>query len=148
MLAKSTTSVGGATLCCLATALFLLHAPATCHGAEITIDVAPSTLNLQSGGEVVTVHTDLAYGQVDVSTVYISGVAIQSWKADNRGYFVAKFSMDDVKTIDGLVIGDYNTLQLVGLTTDGEPFWGEQDVMVIDTGGHNPQTIRGDAAAR
>lgn len=148
MLPKSTTAIGGAALCCLAMTLILFHAPAPCHAAEITIDVAPSTLNLQNGGEVVTVHTDLAYGAVDVSTVYINGVAIDWWKADNRGYFVAKFSMDEVKTLDGLIIGDYNTFQLVGLTTDGEPFWGETEVMVIDEGGNNPRSTREPAVIR
>jgi hypothetical protein len=116
----------------LCAALILFHAPATCHAEEITIDVAPNTLNLQSNGKIVTVHTDIAYGSVDVSSVYINGIAIASWKADNRGNFVAKFSMEEVKQLDGLIIGDYNTLQLVGLTTDGEPFWGEQDIMVIE----------------
>jgi hypothetical protein len=112
--------------------LLLFHAPTTCYANEITIDVAPNTLNLQSDGKVVTVHTDIAYSAVDVTSVYINGIAIASWKADNRGNFVAKFSMDDVKHLDGLIIDDYNTLQLVGLNTDGEPFWGEQDIMVID----------------
>ena len=40
--------------------------------------------------------------------------------------------MDEVKSLDGLAIGDYNLIQLVGLTTDGEPFVGEQDIKVID----------------
>jgi hypothetical protein len=118
----------------LCAALLVLSSPATCSAEEITIDVAPNTLNLQSEGKVVTVHTDIAYWAVDVSSVYINGVAIASWKADNRGNFVAKFSMDEVKNLDGLIIDGYNTLQLVGLTTDGEPFWGEQDILVIDEG--------------
>jgi hypothetical protein len=132
MTAKPTKAAGPLTFLVLIVALSLFHAPATCYGAEITIDVAPNTLNLQSEGKVVTVHTDIAYGSVDVTSVYINGVAIASWKADNRGNFVAKFSMDDVKSLDGLIIDGYNILQLVGLTTDGEPFSGEQDIMVID----------------
>jgi|GEM_PF-402757 len=140
MLPSSTKSLGKAALCGLAVMLAVLCAPAPCHAGEITVDVAPSTLNLQNDGQVVTAHTDIAYGAVDVSTVYINGVAIDWWKADNRGYFVAKFSMDEVKTLDGLVIGDYNTFQLVGLTTDGEPFWGETEVMVIDEGANTPRS--------
>jgi hypothetical protein len=81
---------------------------------------------------VVTVRTDIAYWAVEVSSVYLNGVAIASWKADNRGNFVAKFSMDEVKSLDGLVIDGYNTLTLVGLTFDDVAFSGEQDVMVID----------------
>jgi hypothetical protein len=122
----------------LCVALFLFNAPATCYGEDITIDVAPNTLNLQSEGKVVTVHTDIAYWVVDVSSVYINGIAIASWKADNRGNFVAKFSMDEVKNLDGLIIDGYNTLQLVGLTTGGEPFWGELDILVIDEGSSGP----------
>jgi hypothetical protein len=119
---------------CLCLALALLVAPASFADEEISIDVAPNTLNLESEGKVVTVHTDIAYWEVDVSSVYINGIAIASWKADNRGNFVAKFSMDEVKRLDGLIIDGYNTLQLVGLTTEGEPFWGEQAILVIEEG--------------
>ena len=66
--------------------------------------------------------------------MYLSDVAISSWKADDRGYFVAKFRMDEVKTIDGLVINDDNTFRFVALTKSGVPIWGEADVMVIDRG--------------
>ena len=117
---------------CFVFSSLLLFSPATTYSQETTIDIAPNVLNIQSNGSVVTIHTDIAYYFVDVYTVYLNGIAIQSWKADNRGNFVAKFSMDDVKSLAGLIIGDYNTLQIVGLTTDGEPFVGEQDVKVID----------------
>ena len=66
------------------------------------------------------------------ASVYLNGVPIQYWKADARGNFVAKFSMDDVKALEGLMIDDYNSLVLVGYTSDGEAFIGEQDIMVID----------------
>ena len=101
---------------------------------EITIDVAPATLNLRSCGKVVTVHTDVLYDDVDVATIYLAGVAIDSWKADDRGYFVAKFVSDDVKTIEGLVIGGPNEFKLVGLDVYDTPFWGEQEVTVIERG--------------
>jgi hypothetical protein len=104
------------------------------YGEEVavTIDIAPATLNLESNGAVVTVHTDISYYIVDFSSVYLNGVLIKSWKADDCGYFVAKFLMDQIKTLDGLVIGDYNTLQLVGVTTDGDPFVGTDEIKVID----------------
>ena len=103
-----------------------------CLGFEIAIDVSPQTLNIQSEGVVVTAHTNIAYGVVDVYSVFLNGVHIQSWKADNRGNFVAKFSMEEVKTLDGLVIGGYNELQLVGMTLDHESFSGTAEIMVID----------------
>ena len=116
--------------CALLSAGLLLH-PASAYSFDSEIRIAPNVLNIQSEGTVVTVHTDISYYAVDVYTVYLNGIAISSWKADNRGNFVAKFSMDEVKMLDGLVTGDYNTLQIVGLTLDGEPFVGEQDIMVI-----------------
>ena len=111
--------------------LFLLS-PSHSYGFEAIIDISPNVLNIESQGTVVTVHTDIAYSSVDVSTVFLNDEPINSWKADNRGNFVAKFLMDEIKTLDGLVIGDDNTLKLVGLTTNNEAFWGEQDIKVID----------------
>jgi len=112
----------------------LFHIPVLSYGEEIdvAIDISPATLNIQSCGTVVTVHTDISYSAVAFTTVYLNGVAIKSWKADDCGYFVAKFSMDEIKMLDGLIIGDYNTLTLLGLTTDGEPFVGTNDIRVID----------------
>jgi len=130
---KNAPSVGRHKLWALGLAIVVLAAPGICSAEEITIEVAPATLNLQSNGNVVTVHTDVSYGDVDVAAVFLEGVLISSWKADDRGYFVAKFLIDEIKTIDGLVIGDYNTLQFVALTTYGEVS-GAADVMVIDSG--------------
>lgn len=110
------------------------HMPMSSYGEEINtaIDIAPATLNIQSGGVVVTVHTDIPYDDVDFLTVYLNGVAIKSWKNDDCGFFVAKFAMDEIKTLDGLIIGDYNTLTLVGVTVDGDPFVGTDKIKVID----------------
>ncbi len=101
------------------------------EGFEITIDVAPNVLNLQNQGQVVTVHTDIAYSTVQASTVYMNDVAISSWKSDLRGNFVAKFLMEEIKDLP-LVIDDYNTLTFIGITTSGESFYGSQDILVID----------------
>ena len=111
---------------------FVLLAAQASYGLEAEIEIAPTVLNIQSAGTVVTVHTDISYWLVDVYTVYLNGIGIESWKADNRGNFVAKFSMDEVKHLDGLIVGASNTLLIVGLTTDGEPFVGEQEIRVID----------------
>jgi hypothetical protein len=87
-------------------------------------------LNLESQGQVVTVHTDLAYRTVDAVSVRLNGVEISSWKADNRGQFVAKFLMSEIKNLP-LTIGDYNTLVLEGSTSDGQVFSGSQDILVV-----------------
>ena len=98
---------------------------------EITIDVAPNVLNIQSAGSVVTVHTNLAYGSVTASSVVMNGVTISSWKADNQGNFVAKFLMEAIKDLP-LKIGDYNTLRIEGQTTKGSSFWGSQAILVVN----------------
>ncbi len=131
---KNAPSAGRHTLWALGMAIVMLAAPAVSSALEITIEIAPSTLNLQSNGKVVTVHTDIAYDEVDVAAVFLGGVLINSWKADDRGYFVAKFLINEIKTLDGLVIGDYNTLIFIAVTTDGVPLSGASDVMVIDSG--------------
>jgi len=119
-------------VCVIALLTVFFEAPANCYAFEISIDVAPNVLNMQSEGRVVTVHTDIAYGEVDAPTVSLNGVAINRWKADNRGYFVAKFLMIDIKELDGLVIDEFNTLRLEGETRTEEAFWGEQEIEVVD----------------
>jgi hypothetical protein len=101
-------------------------------GYEISITVAPNVLNFESQGHIVTVHTDIAYSSVDAHSVYLNGVLIQSWKADNRGNFVAKFAMEDIETIAGLIVGDYNELLLVGYSYDYGAFFGTDQIMVIE----------------
>ena len=120
--------------CVLAVTLCWLLYPAAALSTEIPIqiDVAPNVLNIQSQGAIVTVHTDIAYSAVDGASVYLNGVAIQWWKADARGNFVAKFVMDEIKTLDGLIIDGYNVLVLNGYTSDGDTFIGEQEIKVID----------------
>ena len=98
----------------------------------IAIDVSPSVLNLQNKGEVVTVHTNIAYSLVAGSTVSLNGIEISWWKSDDRGYFVAKFLMSDVKNLSGIVIGGYNTLSLNGVTKDGVSFTGSKEIKVIN----------------
>ena len=113
-----------------------------CYAFDIEIDVSPNVLNIESNSTILTVHTDIAYSLVVGASVFLNlnreflyilnGVAIDWWKADDRGNFVAKFVSDEVKTLDGLTMGDYNTLTLTGYTTGDEAFIGTQDIMVID----------------
>ena len=121
-------------VCCMALALVFFQAPAKCYGfdIEIEIDVSPNVLNIQSESTIVTVHTDIAYNLVTGASVFLNGVVIEWWKSDDRGNFVAKFVSDEIKTLEGLIIGDYNTLTLIGFTTGEEAFEGTQDIMVID----------------
>ena len=110
----------------------LLLNPASSYSFETTIRVAPNVLNIESAGTVVTVHTDISYPVVDAYTVSLNGVEISSWKSDNRGNFVAKFPMEEVKALEDLDIGEYNTLTVEGYTYDGAYFVGVKDIVVID----------------
>jgi hypothetical protein len=122
-------------ICCLALSVAFCQAPSECLGFEISIEVAPNTLNIQSAGKVVTVHTGIAYGSVDHDNVYLNEILISSWKADNRGNFVAKFLMEEVKDLadsGDLEVPGENELTLVGYTTEGAEFTGTQVITVID----------------
>ena len=115
--------------------LIALKFPTVCHGFEIGIFISPNTLNLGSGGKVVTVHTTIAYGAVEHENVYLNGIEISSWKADSRGYFVAKFLMSEVKALadsEDLTVPGENYLTLVGYTITGEEFTGSDAITVID----------------
>jgi hypothetical protein len=97
----------------------------------IEIQVSPNVLNLQNNGVVVTIHTDIPYSSVIGSSVSLNGLEIESWKSDNQGYFVAKFNMDEVKDLEGIEIGGYNTLTLSGETGIGT-FTGSDEILVIN----------------
>jgi hypothetical protein len=113
-------------------AVLFLSVPLSGYSQEvIDIQVSPSTLNLQNNGQVVTVHTEIAYSLVEAETVMMNGIEIDSWKADLQGNFVAKFLMDEIVGLP-LEIGDYNELTLEGVKTDGTTFTGTDMVMVID----------------
>lgn len=97
----------------------------------VEIQVSPNVLNLQNQGQVVTIHTDIAYSTVLGSSVSLNGVEIDSWKADAQGYFVAKFVMSAIKNLP-LNIGDYNTMTLEGQKVNGDLFTGSEEILVVN----------------
>ncbi|MFC2097869.1 hypothetical protein ACFLSI_06000 [Bacteroidota bacterium] len=112
----------------LVTITFLLSASAFKSDTTIEIQVSPNVLNLGNQGQWVTIHTDIAYSSVASATVTLNGIAINWWKSDNQGNFVAKFVIGDIK---GLFIGPNATLPiglteftLSGTTKTGELFTG------------------------
>jgi len=117
--------------------LFLLmFVPLISIGQEqIDIQVSPHVLNLQNQGSVVTIHTNKSYSSVDAQSVYLNGVLIQSWKADNQGFFVAKFNMNEIQGLPDLEVGEYNEFHLIGVTNSGEEFEGTEDILIIDRSG-------------
>jgi hypothetical protein len=132
---KKNQTVGLAICCCIALFVVVFQFPQASYGFEIAIDVAPATLNIQSQGQVVTVHTSISYGSVDHDNVYLNGVLINSWKADNQGNFVAKFLMEEVKALADrgeLEVPGENEVSLIGYTTEGTEFTGSQVITVIN----------------
>lgn len=102
--------------------------------AEIT--VSPNVINIASASTVVTVHTDIPYNLVIGATVTLNGLEIEWWKADDRGYFVAKFVAAEVKELEEVAeageAGTLVTLELEGTLIDGTAFTGTDEVKVID----------------
>ena len=103
----------------------------------IEIQVAPSVLNLENNGVVVTVHTNIPYSQVIAANVELNEIEIQSWKTDSQGFFVAKFDIVEVKKLVELEIGSEEelTLTLIGDLTTGGGFSVSEVIFVIDRTG-------------
>jgi len=132
---KQLRSWGLMVFCGIVLSLGLVQVPTPSHAFDITIQVSPSTLNIASLGQVVTVHTSIAFSSVVGGSVTLNGLEIDWWKADNQGNFVAKFLMSEVKALalsGGLEVPGENELKLVGETTDGATFTGTQTITVIN----------------
>jgi len=134
----------GAGLCAL---LAVLAFATTCSAddLEIEVEISPKRINFSSTVQVITVHTDIAYVDVDGRSVVLfyrepsrdteCNIAISYWKSDDRGNFVAKFSMGDFRNIGcTLEIPGTNTFGMDGRTVHGQYFFGYDDVMVVDGG--------------
>jgi hypothetical protein len=59
---------------------------------EIPIQISPATLILDSPGTWVTVHAEIAYGDVDHLSLTMNGVDLTYSKSDNCGDLVVKFA--------------------------------------------------------
>ena len=100
---------------------------------SINIVVSQNTLNLESNGNGVTVHTDIAFREVNCSTVTIEveGTAMDrcSCYSDLCGDLVVK--VDRVEVTD-VASPDCATFTLTGETNDGATFAGNDTIRVID----------------
>lgn len=105
----------------------VLSASTTGAASTIDVKVSPNTITLGSEGSWVSVHTDIALGLVDTSTLSLNGVPVAWTKADARGNLVAKFHLEDIKAI---VEPPEATLMLTGSTKDGAEFTGTDTVGV------------------
>ena len=94
---------------------------------EITIQVSPATLILDSPGTWVTVHAEIPYSDVDHATLTMNGVELVYTKSDNRGELVVKFAREDIQNI---VSPPEALLTLTGTTISGETFVGSEVIPV------------------
>jgi len=126
---KNTNMVFG----CLLLLISILVSGAASGGGrttEVVIRIAPSVLHMDKdqGGEV-TVHAGIPLGEVDTSSITLSGIPALHTKADARGNLVAKFNEDEVKAA---ISPPEATLTLTGLTVDDNPLEGSARVVVRD----------------
>ena len=115
--------------------------PSSCQAFDISINVSPNIINLDSDDHEFGIHTNVPYSIVNIEdqTVILvcpndSEILPTICFADSRGYLVAKFNTSDLETYCQPVIDDYNTLMLVGETKFDpiESFAGAGDVLIID----------------
>jgi hypothetical protein len=99
----------------------------------IPIAVSPSSVNLESEGVWVSVHADIPYAAVATADLTLNGLEVSWTKADTRGELVAKFALDDVKSI---IAPPSAVLTLAGFTKDGLPFSGTDTIKVVQEGGN------------
>ena len=121
---------------CIAFSLILLTTP--CFAQDYKIEIAPKVINLQCGGNDLSVHTNIPCGTVD-GTVCLSledsqdcnpeeeccEVCSDGSKCDNRGNFVGKFEVQDV--VNGLCLGEGEYRLVMSGTIEGEPFSAAQE---------------------
>jgi hypothetical protein len=99
-----------------------------------TMVVSPKVLYLEYLGSTVTIHTEIAYGSVDRSTLELYGVGDDPvtpsyTKSDARGNLVVKFEFADVRTI---VCAPATTLTLIGFYADGGVFSLYDSIVVLE----------------
>ena len=101
----------------------------------VSIKITPRTLNLRSKGRWITVHADIAYSDVDLTSLALNGVPVSRTVEDDNGNLVAKFLRSEIKAI---VSPPRATLTLTGLLfSDGSsimPFEGSDTIRVIKRG--------------
>jgi hypothetical protein len=130
---RSTLSSVAAVLVTALLLAFLVVSPRPVQGQDaelITIQVSPSTLLLKaSQGGRVTVHADIPFSVVVKDSVKSNGVPAVSVFPDDCGNLVGKFNEVLIKKDLAPPSAD---LTLTGMTKDGDPFIGIDNVQVIN----------------
>ena len=96
------------------------------EGDGVQISVAPATIVLDGPVVAVTVHSNLPYGSVVLSSVRLNGVAYTAVWADDCGDLVARFNLAAL----GISEPGEVTLTLTGVA-DGTAFAASDTVKVV-----------------
>ena len=122
-------------------ALSGFYNPPSCQAFEITINVSPNIINLNSDDHEFGIHTNVAYSIVNIEDETVALVCPNDSEilpticyADSRGNLVAKFNTSDLENDCKPNIGERITLELVGETNSEsiEYFSGDGGVLIID----------------
>lgn len=97
----------------------------------VSLKVLPNVINLKNSAQVITIGTDIVYGNVTASSVRVNGLEVKYWTVNDAGFFAVKMRMSEIRKIP-LKINDYNTFSLKGTTASWVMFVGSCDVMVIN----------------
>lgn len=94
---------------------------------EVDLRIAPNLLVMGGPGQWVTAHAGIPLSEVDASSVQLNGLPAAVVKADLQGNLVGKFRQED---IEPTVEPPCANMELTGLTSDGEQFFGTAVVRV------------------
>jgi len=110
----------------------LAWANRACETPDGTFDimVSPKTIVLSSPCDTITVHSNIPYGAVVVTSVMINDVEVPFTKADDCGDLVAKIGIDALASF--LTPNQDITLTLSGLLVNGNIFAVDETVAVKD----------------
>ena len=110
---------------------YIVGLPASTCAEPLTINIkiSPNTLAMDAETVWLTVHTDIALSAVDTTSIEIDGLAVSWTKADARGNLVAKFDINEVKS---MVAPGEVVLTLTGVRNDGVAFMGSDAIVVKD----------------
>jgi len=120
-------------------ALSVFFTPGKSQAYDISINISPNIINLESSDHTFGIHTSIPYSDVNIEEVVLicpddSELYPTVCYADSLGNLVAKFNTSDLETDCDLVIDDYNTLVLEGETKiDPEFFSGAGEVLIIES---------------